>query len=156
MTTGKLHLEGGKVVGTIEGLHYDKSIWMAMTKEQRDKAVALHQAKSFQRAAKVATTLGLTVPISKVLDKIDKLAHAVKSLDTKSAEHSQPKVHPSVLSKVMNAPSLGVQFSCMALISLERTATTINIDGLGTWDQGLTALEGCNPGGLVLWEMLVS
>ena len=55
--TGKLRLKQGKVVGTIEGLHYEKDIWMAMTKEQRDKAVALHQAKSLQQAAKAATTL---------------------------------------------------------------------------------------------------
>ena len=45
-TTGKLHLEGSKVVGTIEGLHFDKSIWMAMAKRQRDKSVVLCQAKS--------------------------------------------------------------------------------------------------------------
>ena len=73
-TTGKLHLEDGKVLGTIEGLHYDKSIWMAMTKEQRDRAIALHQTKSSQRAAKATKTLRSTVPVSKVLDEIDKLA----------------------------------------------------------------------------------
>ncbi len=33
MMTGKLCLKGLKVVGTIEGHHYDKSIWMAMAKE---------------------------------------------------------------------------------------------------------------------------
>ncbi len=43
MTMGKLRLEGRKVVGTIEGLHYEKNIWMAMTKEQRDKAIVLRQ-----------------------------------------------------------------------------------------------------------------
>ena len=32
----------------------------------------------------------------------------------------------------------------------------INFDCLGTQDQGLTALEGCNPERLVLWGMLVS
>ena len=94
-TMGKLHIEGGKVVGTIEGLHYEKNIWMAMTKEQRDKAVVLHQAKSSQRVAKAATTSGSTVPISEVSDKIDKLARAVKSLDTKSAGRSRSKDHPS-------------------------------------------------------------
>ena len=77
MTTGKKRLAGWKVVGTTEGLHYDKCIWMAMTKEQRDKAIVLRQAKSSQQVAKVATTSGLTVPISKVLDMIDKLACAV-------------------------------------------------------------------------------
>ncbi len=86
MTIGKLYFEGRKVVGTIEGLHYNKSIWMAMTKEQRDKAVALHQAKSSQQMPKSATTLALTVPISKVSDKIDKLARTVISLDTNSVD----------------------------------------------------------------------
>ncbi len=95
MMMGKLCLEGRKVVETIGGLNYEKDIWMAMTKEQRDKAVVLCQAKSSQLAAKAATTLGSTVPISKVLDKIDKLAHEVKSLNTKSMECSQPKDRPS-------------------------------------------------------------
>ncbi len=62
-----------------------------------------------------------------------------------------------VLTKVMNAPGWGVQLSLMAPISLECTVTAINVDGLGTWDQGSTALEGHNPGGgLVLRGMLVS
>ncbi len=56
----------------------------------------------------------------------------------------------------MNAPGQGVQVSCMAPISLERTAAVVNIDSPDTWDQGLTALEGCNPEGLVLWGMLVN
>ena len=53
MTIGKLHLESGKVLGAIEGLHYDKSIWTAMTKEQRDKAIKLCLTKSSQPGAKV-------------------------------------------------------------------------------------------------------
>ena len=44
----------------------------------------------------------------------------------------------------------------MAPISLECTAAAVNVDGLGRWDQGLTALKGCNLGGLVLRGMLVS
>ena len=82
LTAGKLHLEGGKVVGTIEGLHYDKSIWDAMTKEQRDKAVELRKAKSSRRAAKAATTSGSNPPLSAVSDKVDKLTRAVKRLKT--------------------------------------------------------------------------
>ena len=95
MTTRKLCLKGRKVVGTIEGLHYDKSIWMAMIKEQRDKAIVLHQAKRSQWVAKVAMTLGSTVPISEVSDKINKSACTVKLLDTKSAECCWPKDHLS-------------------------------------------------------------
>ena len=78
LTVGKLCLEGGKVVGTIEGLHYDKTIWDAMTKEQRDKAVEFHKAKSSRRAAKAATTSGSNSPC---LRKIDKLTRAVKRLE---------------------------------------------------------------------------
>lgn len=55
MIMGNLYLEGGTVVGTVEGLHYDKSIWEAMTKEQRDKAVVLHQAKSTKQMTIPAT-----------------------------------------------------------------------------------------------------
>ena len=61
-TAGKLRLEGGKVMGTIEGLHYDKSIWDAMTKEQRDKAVELPKAKSSQQVARAVMTSGLNPP----------------------------------------------------------------------------------------------
>ena len=46
MTTGKCRLEGGKVVGTIEGFYYDNSIWEIMTKEKRDKIIVLCKAKS--------------------------------------------------------------------------------------------------------------
>ena len=107
MTTVKLHLKGRKVVGTIEGLHYDKIIWMVMTKEQRDRAKVLCQAKSSQQVAKATTTSGSTVPISKVLDKIDKLAHAVKSLDTKSADHSQSMDRTSSSHHCENCSQLG-------------------------------------------------
>ena len=85
-TAGRLRLEGGKVVGTIEGLHYDKSIWDAMTKEQRDKAVELRKAKGSRRAAKAATTSGSNPPLSAVSDKVDKLARAVKRLETSTED----------------------------------------------------------------------
>ena len=68
---------------------------MAMTKEQRDRAMALRQVKSLQHAAKVATTSGLSVPMSEASEKIDKLACTVKSYDTKSADHSESIDHSS-------------------------------------------------------------
>jgi hypothetical protein len=37
---------GDKVVGTLEGLHYNEDIRKAMSKEQRDKVVELRKAKS--------------------------------------------------------------------------------------------------------------
>ena len=55
-------LKGSKVMGTIEELHYDKTIWDAMTKEQRDKAVELRKAKGSQQAEKTATTSGSNPP----------------------------------------------------------------------------------------------
>ena len=76
------------MVGTIEGLHFNKSIWAALTKEQRYKAVVLCQGKYSQRVEKAALTFGLTVPMSKVSDKIDRLACTIKSCDTKSLDHS--------------------------------------------------------------------
>ncbi len=83
---------------TIEGLHYDKSIWDAMTKEQRDKAAEIRKAKSSLRAAKAAMTSGSNPPLSAVSDKVDKLTRAVKRLETftedsRSVDHntmSQP------------------------------------------------------------------
>ena len=33
---GKCHLVNGKVVGPIEGLHYDESMWKTITNKQRD------------------------------------------------------------------------------------------------------------------------
>lgn len=70
--------KGGKVVLSIVDLCYDKSIWVAITKEQGDKAMVLHQVKSAQRMTKAAMTMGSNISISEVSDKINKLAHAVK------------------------------------------------------------------------------
>ena len=66
-----------------------------MTNKQRDRAIVLHHAKSLQWVAKAAITLGSTVPMSEVSDKIDKLVCAVKSLNTKSVECSQLTDHMS-------------------------------------------------------------
>jgi hypothetical protein len=40
MPAGKCHLESGKVVGTLEGLHYYETIWKAMSREQRGKVLS--------------------------------------------------------------------------------------------------------------------
>jgi hypothetical protein len=57
---GKLSIENGRVVGTLEGLHYEASIWEAMTKEQRSTVVNLRkekgQAAKRRRVAQVSTT----------------------------------------------------------------------------------------------------
>ena len=68
---------GDKVVATIEGLHYKEDIWKAMSKEQKDKVVELHKAKSAGRAVKAATTTPAgTVPMD-VLDQLHTLTRAV-------------------------------------------------------------------------------
>jgi len=41
--TGKFHLKGRKVVGTLEGQFYDDTIWKTMTKEQKKMALVPHQ-----------------------------------------------------------------------------------------------------------------
>ena len=78
----ELCLKGGKVVGTIECLQYDKSTWDAMTKEQRDKAMEHCKAKSSQCAVKTATTLGPSAPLSEMEDTFEKLTRAVKSIES--------------------------------------------------------------------------
>ena len=82
MTAKKCRLEGGKVVRTLGGLHFDETIWKSMFREQRDKVLLLRQAESATRVAKVATTSPTAAPLSEVSDKIESLTHAVKSLES--------------------------------------------------------------------------
>ena len=67
-----------------------------------------------------------------VSDKIDKLAHAVKSLDTKSVYHSQLTDCTAGSTDVGMALHRGVQATHMAPISKEHTADAANVDSLGT------------------------
>jgi hypothetical protein len=41
MTAGKCGLVEGKVAGTIEGLHYTKDIWKAITSKQKAQVLLL-------------------------------------------------------------------------------------------------------------------
>ncbi len=60
MTAGQCCLVDGKVVGTIEGLHYTKDIWKAITSEQKVKILLLYKSKSMSPAMKVmSTAMGL-------------------------------------------------------------------------------------------------
>jgi hypothetical protein len=81
-TAGKCHVVGDKVVGTIEGLHYKEEIWKAMSKEQKDKVVELHKAKSAGHAVKAATTTTAGTVLMDVLDQLQTLTRAVQSLDS--------------------------------------------------------------------------
>ena len=81
VTTGKCRLEGGKVVGTLEGLHYEEGIWNAMTPAQKSEVIRLRRRPA-QRSVQVATTTGTDVPMSDVSDSIVRLTRAVESLET--------------------------------------------------------------------------
>ena len=82
MTAKKCCLEGGKVVGNLEGLHFDETIWKAMSREQRDNVLLLYQAKSATRTAIVVTTSLTAAPLSEMSDKIELLTRAFKSLES--------------------------------------------------------------------------
>ena len=55
-TAGKCCVVGGKVVGTVEGLHYTDDVWKAMTPEQKSKVVKLHKAKKQERAVRAVSS----------------------------------------------------------------------------------------------------
>ena len=55
MTAGKCH---GKVVGAVEGIHYTKVIWKAMTSEQKVQVLLLHKNKSTRCTVKATSTVG--------------------------------------------------------------------------------------------------
>ena len=75
-------MENGKVVGTIEGLHYSLEIWSAMSAEQRRQVLELHQTKPLSgRGVKAATTSGANTRCTAVSDSISQLTCAVKSLE---------------------------------------------------------------------------
>jgi hypothetical protein len=57
-TAEKCRLVDGKMVGTIEGLHYTKDIRKAMTSEQKVQVLWLHKNKSARCAVKVMSTAG--------------------------------------------------------------------------------------------------
>jgi hypothetical protein len=57
-TAGKCRLVDGKVVGTIEGLHYSEDIWKAMTSEQKAQVLLLCKEKSARHSVKAMSTAG--------------------------------------------------------------------------------------------------
>ena len=73
---------GGKVVGTVEGLHYSDEIWKAMSPEQKSKVVKLRKAKKNERAVRaVSSSTAGPVPMD-VSDQLQSLTRAVQSLDS--------------------------------------------------------------------------
>ena len=73
---------GNKVMGTIEGFHYNEDIWKAMSNEQRDKVVQLCKVKSAGCAVKAATTATAGTVPADVSDQLQMLTRAVRSLDS--------------------------------------------------------------------------
>ncbi len=81
-TAGKCRVVGGKVVGTVEGLHYSDDVWKAMTPEQRSRVVELRKAKKQERAVRaVSSSTAGPVPMD-VSDQLQSLTRAVQSLDS--------------------------------------------------------------------------
>ena len=81
-TVGKCRVVGGKVVGTIEGLHYTDEVWKAMSSEQKSKVVELRKAKKQGRGVRaVSSSTAGPVPMD-VSDQLESLTRAVQSLDS--------------------------------------------------------------------------
>ena len=74
---------GGKVVGTMEGLHYSDEIWKAMSKEQKAQVAELRKARKNERAVKAASTApDDNTQMEVVSDHLENLTHVVQSLDS--------------------------------------------------------------------------
>ena len=71
-----------KVAGTIEGLHYSKDIWKAMTSEQKALVLSLHKEKSAQRSVKATSTARSGTAPMGVSNQLAALTQAVQSLDS--------------------------------------------------------------------------
>ena len=82
MTAGKCHLVDGKVVGTIEGLHYMEDIWKAMTSEQKAQVMSFCKDKNARHSVKVMSTAGSGPAPMDISDQLATLPHAVQSLDS--------------------------------------------------------------------------
>jgi hypothetical protein len=81
-TAGKCRVVGGKVVGTLEGLHYTDEVWKAMTHEQKGRVVELRKANKQSRAVRaVSSSTAGPVPMD-VSDQLESLTRAVQSLDS--------------------------------------------------------------------------
>ena len=97
-TTGKLRLVDGKVVGTIEGLHYSEELWKAMTSEQRAQCLSLRRSRRDNRTAKATSTAGSGPVPMDVSGQLETLTRAVQSLDSNreggprsSGSHASPR-----------------------------------------------------------------
>jgi hypothetical protein len=86
---------GGKVVGTVEGLHYTDDVWKAMTPEQRNRVVELRKAKKQERAVRaVSSATAGPVPMD-VSDQLESLTRAVQSLDSSKDSGRRSSDHHS-------------------------------------------------------------
>ena len=82
-TVGKCRVVGGKVVGTVEGLHYSDEIWKAMSKEQKAQVVELRKMRKSERAVKAASTAPAdSAQMEVVSDRLENLTRVVQSLDS--------------------------------------------------------------------------
>ena len=82
-TAGKCRVENGRVVGTIEGLHYTPEIWTAMSDSQRRQVLELRRTTpSSRRGVRAAATARADAQLTAVSDSISQLTRAVKSLES--------------------------------------------------------------------------
>jgi hypothetical protein len=126
----KCCLKGGKVVGTLEWIHYDETIWKGMSKEQRDKILSLCQAKSATRVAKAVTTSLTAAPLSEVLDKIESLTHAINLLSPLKMATACHRTISLDIADMRAAHGQGVQVIPLMPISLVCSGDGIVADGL--------------------------
>jgi len=91
-----------------------------------------------------------TVPMD-VSDQLQTLTCAVQYLDSSRDGGHWSMDHHTSLTNVGNAPGLGAQVICMALISQWCMLGTINVDSQDHWFgwSPMTSV-GCKPRGLVL------
>ena len=82
MTAGKCHLVDGKVVGTIEGLHFMEFIWKTMTSEQKSQVLSLNKDKSALCSVKVTSTAGSRPILMDVSNQLTTLTRVVQSLNS--------------------------------------------------------------------------
>jgi len=95
-TAGKCCLVDRKVVGTIEGLHYMKDLWKAMTTEQKVQVLSLCKGKSAWRSVKVTSTAGSGPVPMDYSDLLATLMRVVQSLDSnREAERRSSSHHTS-------------------------------------------------------------
>jgi hypothetical protein len=94
-----------------------------------EKALVLCQAKSAQLAAKAAMTSVSEPPLSEVLEKINPLMQAIKSLSTSKMGPTGHQTIDRALIDARAVPNLAAQAVCIVPIWLVCTQGAVAVDG---------------------------